>query len=381
MGEQDYLSTLPQPAPPPERPPWAVQLKWGVGRKIVAVRRRPLMSELFMLVDGMVMDPVRDHTLIYGAAVAFYTLLSLIPLLILFASFGGFLLHYMGGGDPTEVDELVGEVLLQLKRAIPFMGTNLETDLRLIIANRGGLGLIGLLTLLLSASQVFRALEFAFARIFARGRYHRRFVPDERTSPRNIVLSKLLFAVFLLSLVAVFLVFRVALRVIGQLTSVLQLPGSSLFDDPLGGDSILAHGLSALIVVVGFWALIRVFAHRRVRGRYSLLGGVIFAAVWQVSRYFFEVYLNNWAQLGALYGSFSALMASVLWIFFTALLLLICTHGVWSMERRARYGPRYGRYWRSKENAELAERERLALAEDLQTPEEVAADEAEMEAT
>lgn len=372
MGEHEYLSTLPQPAPPPERPSWMVRLKWLVGRRLVAIRRRPVMSELFMLFDGMVMDPVRDHTLIYGAAVAFYTLLSLIPLLILFASFGGFLLFYLGGGDPAEVDELVGEVLLQLKRAIPFMGASLETDLRLIIANRGGLGLIGALTLLLSASQVFRALEFAFARIFARGRYHRRFVPDEKVAPRNIVLSKLLFAVFLLSLVAVFLVFRVALRVIGQLTSVLPSEVSSLFEDPLGGDTVVGHGLSAMLVIVGFWALIRFFGHRRVRGRYSLLGGVLFAAVWQVSRIFFEVYLNNWAQLGALYGSFSALMASVLWIFFTALLLLICTHGVWSMERRARYGPRYGRYWRRKENLELSERERLALAGDLQTPSEVA---------
>ena len=80
MGESDYLSTLPQPAPPPDRPPWVVRLKWMVGRRIVAVRRQRIMGELFMLADGMVMDPIRDHTLIYGAALAFYTLLSLIPL-------------------------------------------------------------------------------------------------------------------------------------------------------------------------------------------------------------------------------------------------------------------------------------------------------------
>lgn len=325
------------------------RLRYRVLRRLVHVRRHPQLGEVWGIVDGVVGDAVRDHTLIYGAAVAFFTLLSLIPLLILFASAGGFVLHSMGGDSAGELEELLGEVMFQLKKAIPFMGERLEQDLRLIVQNRGGLGLIGFGFLALSSSQVFRALEFAFARIFARGRrglhpsQQKRVVDDRHTKPRSYVASKLLFAVFLFSLIGVFLAFRIALRVLSKLTAPLPDPVHALFDDPLGGDSLSGHLLSGSLVVFGFWAVIRFFSPHRIRSRYSIVGGVIFAAVWQVSREVFEVYLERWSQLGAIYGGFSALMASVLWIFFSAMLLLLCAHLVWTLQRRVRYGPRYGR--------------------------------------
>ena len=46
-----------------------------------------------------------------------------------------------------------------------------EDDLRTILRNRGSVGLVGVVGVLLSASQVFRGLEFALARIFAMNSY------------------------------------------------------------------------------------------------------------------------------------------------------------------------------------------------------------------
>jgi YihY family inner membrane protein len=305
------------------------------------VRTHPVLGEVYELVDGSVGDYVRDHGLIYAAAVAFYALLSLIPLVILFASLGGYILHAVAGAE-GDIDVLLEEIMTQIQVAIPYMDPSFKHDVRRIVENRRGLGLVGLSAVLVAASQVFRALEFSFARIFARSSHD---AVEVNPQPRNLVLSKLLFGAFVTATIGIFLVFRFVLGALREWAEELPASIGKYFTDSLATDSLLTRTLSALIIVLGFTAVLRFFGGRRVKVRFAVLGGFLFSAMFIVAEWGFDFYLERWGDFGALYGSFAAIIVVVVWIFFISTLVLMCGQLVKTVQRRILHGPKWEKRW------------------------------------
>jgi membrane protein len=302
--------------------------------------RHPVLGEVVELIEGTFSGYVFGHGLMYAAAIAFYTLLSLIPLLVLFASAAGYAMHFFGGDAPEQMDALLEDVMRQLKRAIPYVDDGFEQDLRRLVDNRGGLGVFSLGALLFTASGMFRALEYSFAHVFAD------LEPTATASfkaptPRNVVLSKLLFGGLLLIVVVGFLAARFALSMVVALLEHLPAPLVQLWvESPLQRDNWGTLLVEAVLVVVGFAVVLKSFTSTRVRFRFALLGGALFYLLFEVAQRVYEFYLDRWSDLGALYGSFSAIMIAVLWIFYAALILLLCGYFVKTVQRRALSGPR-----------------------------------------
>ena len=122
--------------------------------------------ECFGLADGIVGGHVRDHGLMYAGAIAFFLLLSLIPLVLLFASVAGFLLSFLSvDAAPNSSDAVVRELVSYIRGIIPYLSQSFEADLARLLNTRSELGAVSGLALLIAASQVFRAIEFSFARI------------------------------------------------------------------------------------------------------------------------------------------------------------------------------------------------------------------------
>lgn len=310
--------------------------------RLEQVRRHRVLGEIYELLEGTLEDLVVGHGLMYAAAVAFYAILSLIPLLVLFASAAGYVIHFLGGDSPAEMDRLLHDLVVQLERVIPYLGEGFEQDLRRIIDNRGGLGAFSLIALGFTASQVFRALEYSLAHIFAdvNGNGSREASVEVR-APRNVVLSKLLFGAFVASLVVGFLALRFAVSLLRALIEQLPEGLGALLRGPLEPGSWGAAILEGVVVVGGFAILVKAFTRQRVRLRFSLLGGAVFFALWQIARQAYELYLDEIADFGALYGSFATVMIVVLWIFYSAIILLVCGHLVKTVQRRVLHGPRY----------------------------------------
>src|SRR5690349_19669565 len=109
------------------------------------VRRHKVLGEVYELFDGSFGDFARDHGPRYAGALAFYAILSLIPLIILIASLSGFAL---AGNNEQAVDTSLNEVMIQIKKIIPYIEPRLEEDLRTIIKNRRSLGAVGFFALL-----------------------------------------------------------------------------------------------------------------------------------------------------------------------------------------------------------------------------------------
>jgi YihY family inner membrane protein len=314
---------------------WRALLHEIVDAILERVRRHRVLGEIYELIDGSVGDYARDHGPMYAGALAFYAALSLMPLMILFASVSGFAL---AGGDDAAIDASLRDVMVQIRKIIPYIEPRFEDDLRMVIKNRRSLGALGFGVLLISSSEVFRAVEFALARIFAR--LDHELPTDAKAQPRNYFKSKLWFGAFVTAAVLAFIAFRLLAGFARKVAEALALDRVA---ELLDGSNTTAVGIvvTSIGLVVGFVVMLKVFVHHEVHTRFALVGGALFCVLFQLAHVVYDVYLDKITNVGALYGSFATLIIIVLWIYFSATLLLLCCHVTKTIQRRVMHGPRW----------------------------------------
>ncbi len=316
--------------------PWVEQARGLLFLFRDRVRRHPLFGEIYEVIDGVFFDYGRDHGSMYAGALTFYAILSLIPLTVLFASAFGYL---MSNGD---VDAGLAEVVRQLRKVLPYLQKSFAEDLKVVVEHRSRLGIGGLVALLWAASEVFRGVEFATARIFARIDEHDE-PDDKKTRVRSVFKTKLLFGVVATAAALSVLLVRMLGTVLLTVRSKLALPGwiDKLLGDPLGEESLLAFSLTGVAIVAGFVVIVRVFTPRPVRWPFAFMGGALFLLFFALARKVYDLYLANLTDLDGMYGSFATLFVLILWIYYCAVLLLLCCHVIKVAQRRVTIGPRW----------------------------------------
>ncbi len=252
-----------------------------------------------------------------AAAISFYALLSLIPVLFLVIAILGYV---MGSSQET-----FRAVLASVREFIPHLSEDFTHNIEWVVANRGRLSWLGLASLVIAAGLVFHATEFALDRLFA--------VTKRRSFMRSRVLSMSV-------VVAMGVVFLFSFYV-GVIFHALNADPDLV---PLGKDLVvpLARGLrvqyltSVALVLVSFTVALRIFPHAPVGWREALLGGAVGTGLWELARRFFLWYLTNLAQFYVVYGSLGALVAVMVWIYFSATIFLYAAECVVILQRWTR---------------------------------------------
>lgn len=249
-----------------------------------------------------------------AAAISFYALLSLIPVLFLVIAVAGYVI---GSSQDT-----YQAVMQWVREFIPHLSDDFSSNLEWVVQNRGRLSWLGLGALIIAASLVFQVLEFALDRVFA--------VERRRGFWRSRFLS--LCVVVGMGLVMLFSFY------VGVLIHALRADPTLA---PLGHRLLvpLAKGLrvqyltSVALVVGAFTLSLRVFPQGPVRWREACIGGCVGAALWEVGRRIFLWYLANLAQFYVVYGSLGALVAVMVWIYMSASIFLYAAEVVVALQR------------------------------------------------
>lgn len=247
---------------------------------------------------------VRHDVLFLAAAVAFYFLLALVPLVLLGTSVAAYLL---GPGSPL-ADRILQAVRMVLPRAT---GAEFEATLRALQVHRGVAAGLGLLTLLWVASGAFEAVASALSRLV------------ECSETRSFLHRKLLGIVTVLGGGFLFLL---AVPLAAILTAA-QAFGAAL----LGRGSSLAFWLTlpvtqylpALLVGATFALFYRFAPARPLPLRTCALGGVLGGVLWHAAKRTFNWYLLHVARYNVVYGLVGSFVALLLWIYYTAVILLV----------------------------------------------------------
>jgi membrane protein len=256
-----------------------------------------------------------NQGLLLAGAVAYYTLLSLVPLLILVLIA---LSHFVA---PARLFATLSEYLEFL---VPGQGELVLEQLRTVLAHREAVSGLLLASLVFFSATAFTVLENAMSVIF----FHR--VAIRR---RRFLVSALMPYLFI---VLLGLGLLVATVVSGRL-AVLATREVAVFGVPHSLESLSTYLLYAMGVtgeVLVVTSIYLVMPVGRICWRHALLGGVIACVLWEVTRHALVWYYATLSQIQIVYGSFAAAIAVLLSVEVAAIFLLLGAQVIATYEER-----------------------------------------------
>jgi membrane protein len=258
-----------------------------------------------------------NQGLLLAGAVAYYALLSIVPLLIL---------TVIGLSYVIDQAELLVTLRRYLEWLIPGQSGVIVAELTNFLEHRGVIGWVLLATMIFFSSFAFTVLENAMSVIFIHRIAIRR---------RHFLVSALLPYCYILFLgVGVLLVTLVA--------GSLQAMGQESVDF-LGRHWSLGRVSGVLLYLLGFGGEIFVITSvylvmpvGRLSLRHALIGGVTAAALWELTRHLLVWYFATLSQVGLVYGSLTTAIAVLLSLDVAATLLLFGAQVISEYERAIR---------------------------------------------
>lgn len=286
------------------------------------------------LVKETARDWSDDHAARLAAALAYYTLLSVAPLLILVIAIAGLVLddEAARGLIASEIGAVVG----------PRAAESIQT----VIQNargpvRGGLGAaFGVVALLLGASGVFGELQASMNTIWEveprPGRGIGGAIKD-----RFFSFTMVLGVAFLL---LVSLVLSTALAAIGEFLAT-HLPGGEAVWHLL--NTMFSVGLVAVL----FGLIFKVVPDVEIEWRDVWVGALATSVLFTLGKYALALYLGK-SAVGSVYGAAGSLVALAVWVYYSAQILFLGAEftQVHARHRGARIAP-------SKDAVPAAEKE------------------------
>ncbi len=263
-------------------------------------RRNPLLRALCYL--RRLSEAYATHQCsLMACACAYCAVLSLVPLLVVgIAAYG-----YVIGGSQRALNEVAAAI----NSYVPVDTRFLKDLLSHIIADRGLIGLLGVLGLLYAAHQTFLAMMPAMNIIWA--------VAETRhwLHQRLTALGATLYALVLLGADMAFSGFF----------AYLQSRPEPFFTNHYTSILLrLAVGAMPVLLTTFLFALLYGFLpSRNIPWKAALIGAVVAALLWELTKLGFGVFLAHVHSYDRLYGSLSGLVILVVWAYYSMAILLL----------------------------------------------------------
>jgi membrane protein len=258
-----------------------------------------------------------NQGLLLAGAVAYYALLSIVPLLILTVIALSYVI------DQAELLDTLGRYLEWL---VPGQSRLIVAELTSFLYHRDVIGWLLLATMIFFSSLAFTVLESAMSVIFS----HR-----AATRKRHFLVSALLPYCYILFL-------GLGVLLVTLVSSSLQAMGQESVDF-FGRNRSLGGISGVLLYLLGFGGEIFVLTSiylvmpvGRLSLRHALIGGVTAALLWELTRHVLVWYFATLSQVGLVYGSLTTAIAVLLSLDLAATLLLLGAQVISEYERVGR---------------------------------------------
>ncbi len=259
---------------------------------------------LWQLVRETVVAFIEDRALSRGAAIAFYTVISIAPVLVIVVGIAG-----LAFGEDAARHAVSGQIA-------DLMGSQTADVLQTAIAGAGNrqsgilATLLGVITLFVAASGVFGEMQDTLNVIW-------------KVEAKGGTVSQLIRArTASLGLVAVLgfllMVSLVISAVVAALADVINayLPFGAAI---LAGLNFL---ISFVLVAVLFGAIYKILPDHRLQWRDVIIGAVATSLLFEVGKSLIGFYIGRTA-VGSSYGAAGALLVVLLWIYYSAQIFLL----------------------------------------------------------
>jgi membrane protein len=248
---------------------------------------------------------VVEHDLMMrAAAIAFYWLLAFIPVLLLGTSAIGYLL----GSSDRAVDEVMAATRRMMPRAT---GPEVEEFLRALIGSRHVTGVLGIGFLAWVSMGVFEVIAASLTTL-ADGR-----------ETRSYFRRKLVALALMCSVGVLFLVALLGGWILAALPNIEALLGIHIGLPAFLTDSSFPRYATSVLMAILLTIVYRIAPARGIRWPAAAVGATVAALLWHQAKLIFNWYLTHYARYSLFYGILGGFIGLVLWMFYTAIILLL----------------------------------------------------------
>lgn len=242
---------------------------------------------------------LQDQFTDLAAAIAYWAFFSIFPLLLGLMALAGYTLA------EAEVQSRIVELMTDL---LPGSTDLIQQNLKSVVTYRSGMGLVGILGLLWTASKGLAAVTRAVNRALGAKKTRSYMVSKFRFFGMTVVVA-------VLAIVSI------------SITVTLEVVLSSPLLVGLGFDEIqiprIRGWLTSFAFVFIMVSLIyRVTPYEKTSWRQILPGALLAAVLFELSKAGFMIYLDWMSRWEAIYGSLTSILVLLLWLYLSALILV-----------------------------------------------------------
>jgi membrane protein len=263
-----------------------------------------MLTEAWKMIKNTVLSFIEDSALSRGAAIAFYTVTSIAPVLLIVVAIAGLVF-----GREAAQNAISGQLT-------GLMGQQTADVLQAAIASAAGKSssilatMVGIATLVLTASGVFGEMQSALNAIW-------------KTEPQATTVSRLIQAraVSLGLVAALGFLLIVSLAVSAGLTAFGNYLDSIM---PIGRFilPVLNFVVSFALLAVLFAAIYKVLPDRPLEWRDVIFGAVVTAILFTIGKSLIGLYLGS-SAIASSYGAAGGLIVLLLWVYYSVMIFLL----------------------------------------------------------
>ena len=273
-----------------------------------------MTGRLFSFLLRVVRGFMRNQGLLLSAAVAYYTLLSIVPLsiiaLIVLTNF-------------IEEQQLIQTLSMYLEMVIPGYAATLTEQVRAFLEHRKAVGIIGFLGMLFFSSVAFSMLENALSVIF---------IQSVRIKRRYFLISAIIPYLYIVVMgIGIVLVSFIAGAIETLESGHFAILGWSLNLGGATGKALYILGIVGEVLMLT--SIYLVMPPVRVRFRTALAGGIIAAVLWEITRRVLVWYYAVVSMINVIYGSITITVVALLCIEVVAVILLFGAQVIAELEQ------------------------------------------------
>lgn len=273
-----------------------------------------LLHRFFSFLLRVARGFMRNQGLLLSGALAYYTLLSIVPMSILFLTG---LSHFIGE------EQLFHTLSAYTVMMIPGYTAILAEQVQTFLGHRQAVGIIGFLSMLFFSSMAFGVLQSALSVIFIR---------PAKTSRRNFFVSAVIPYVYILSI-------GLGIVLVSFITGALEILEKRqliLFGWNISLEvtsRIIVYILGVISEVVLLSSIYLLMPEVRTTFRHALIGGITAAILWEITRHVLVWYYSTLSLVNVIYGSFATAVVALLITEAAALILLLGAQVIAELER------------------------------------------------
>ena len=232
-----------------------------------------------------------------AAGVAYYSILSIFPLLLgLIAVFGFFL--------PSV--NLQDELLKFVGNNIPGATNIVKDNIAGIIKLRGVMSILSIVILFWGASALFSAISLAINRAWEIEKYRHFFI-------RKVSELGMVFGAGIL-----FLISLGATTLVTLMRGVFNLPVTNMATVYVIGSLIAFLSMFAV-----FLLLYKFIPNTKTNWKHIWPGALLAAVLFELARILFIFYLENFANYQLIYGSITSIIVLFIWIYYSSFIMIL----------------------------------------------------------